>query len=97
MYVICFLLLETLQLLTFLSLDLFMFYLFFESVLPILFIIIIVYGSGINRIRSAYLLFLYTLFGSLFMLLAILTIYNYASTTDFLSLSLKEINFDNQK
>jgi NADH-ubiquinone oxidoreductase chain 4 len=97
MYVICFLLLETLQLLTFLSLDLFMFYVFFESVLPILFIIIIVYGSGINRIRSAYLLFLYTLFGSLFMLLAILTIYNYASTTDFLSLSLKEINFDNQK
>lgn len=74
-----------------------MFYVFFESVLPILFIIIIVYGSGINRIRSAYLLFLYTLFGSLFMLLAILTIYNYASTTDFLSLSLKEINFDNQK
>src|SRR5882757_4335992 len=50
----------------------FLFYIFFESILPILFVIIIEYGSGQARIRSAYLFFLYTFAGSLFMLLAIL-------------------------
>ena len=52
-FVLSFLLLETLQIAVFVVLDLFLFYIFFESVLPILFIIIIVYGSGENRIRSA--------------------------------------------
>ena len=52
-FVISFLLLETLQIAVFVVLDLFLFYIFFESVLPILFIIIVVYGSGENRIRSA--------------------------------------------
>ena len=60
-FLISFLLLETLQIALFVVLDLFLFYVFFESVLPILFIIIIVYGSGVNRIRSALLFFLYTL------------------------------------
>lgn len=96
-FLICFLLLESLQLLAFVSLDLFMFYVFFESILPILFIVIIVYGTGEERVRSAYLLFLYTLLGSLFMLLAIITIYNYASTTDIMTLSLREITLENQK
>ena len=72
-FLISFLLLETLQIGVFVVLDLLLFYIFFESVLPILFIIIIVYGSGEARIRSALLFFLYTLAGSLFMLLAILT------------------------
>lgn len=62
-FVISFLLLETLQIAVFVVLDLFLFYIFFESVLPILFIIIVVYGSGENRIRSALLFFLYTLAG----------------------------------
>jgi NADH-ubiquinone oxidoreductase chain 4 len=78
-------------------LDLLLFYIFFESVLPILFIIIIVYGSGEYRFRSANLFFLYTLFGSLFMLLGILQIYNLAGTTDFQLLSLVDINIDAQK
>ncbi|RTR31996.1 NADH-quinone oxidoreductase subunit M, partial [Shewanella canadensis] len=82
-FLISFLVLETLQLALFLVLDLLLFYIFFESVLPILFIIIIVYGSGEFRFRSANLFFLYTLFGSLFMLLAILQIYSYTLTTDF--------------
>ncbi|KAI0309442.1 hypothetical protein OF83DRAFT_1018131, partial [Amylostereum chailletii] len=56
-----FLLLETLQIGVFVVLDLFLFYIFFESVLPILFLIIIIYGSGEARIRSALLFFLYTL------------------------------------
>ena len=96
-FLIAFLILETLQLALFLVLDLLLFYIFFESVLPILFIIIIVYGSGEFRFRSANLFFLYTLFGSLFMLLAILQIFNLAGTTDFQLLSLVEINADAQK
>nr|YP_010134873.1 NADH dehydrogenase subunit 4 [Xerocomus impolitus]QWM94561.1 NADH dehydrogenase subunit 4 [Xerocomus impolitus]QWM97193.1 NADH dehydrogenase subunit 4 [Xerocomus impolitus]UHB41872.1 NADH dehydrogenase subunit 4 [Xerocomus impolitus] len=96
-FLISFLILETLQLALFLVLDLVLFYIFFESVLPILFIIIIVYGSGEFRFRSANLFFLYTLFGSLFMLLAILQIFNLAGTTDFQLLSLVEINADAQK
>nr|YP_009710848.1 NADH dehydrogenase subunit 4 [Paxillus rubicundulus]QFZ98797.1 NADH dehydrogenase subunit 4 [Paxillus rubicundulus] len=96
-FLISFLILETLQLALFLVLDLLLFYIFFESVLPILFIIIIVYGSGEFRFRSANLFFLYTLFGSLFMLLAILQIFNLAGTTDFQLLSLIDINLDSQK
>ena len=96
-FLISFLLLETLQIGVFVVLDLILFYIFFESVLPILFLIIIIYGSGEARIRSALLLFLYTLAGSLFMLLAILQIYNYIGSTDFQIISLSEINLDNQK
>ena len=96
-FLISFLLLETLQIGVFIVLDLILFYIFFESVLPILFLIIIVYGSGEARIRSALLLFLYTLAGSLFMLLAILQIYSYVGSTDFQIISLSEINLDSQK
>jgi NADH-ubiquinone oxidoreductase chain 4 len=96
-FLISFLLLETLQIGVFVVLDLILFYIFFESVLPILFLIIIVYGSGEARIRSALLLFLYTLAGSLFMLLAILQIYNFVGSTDFQIISLSEINLNSQK
>ena len=96
-FLISFLLLETLQIGVFVVLDLILFYIFFESVLPILFLIIIIYGSGEARIRSALLFFLYTLAGSLFMLLAILQIYNYVGSTDFQIISLSEINLDSQK
>ena len=96
-FVISFLLLETLQIAVFVVLDLFLFYIFFESVLPILFIIIVVYGSGENRIRSALLFFLYTLAGSLFMLLAILQIYSNLGSTDFILISLSEISLESQK
>jgi len=96
-FLISFLLLETLQIGVFIVLDLILFYIFFESVLPILFLIIIIYGSGEARIRSALLLFLYTLAGSLFMLLAILQIYSYVGSTDFQIISLSDINLDSQK
>jgi NADH-ubiquinone oxidoreductase chain 4 len=96
-FLISFLLLETLQILTFVALDLLLFYIFFESVLPILFIIIIVYGSGKNKTRSALLLFLYTLLGSLPMLLSILSIKSIVGSTDFLLISLLDINLDAQK
>ena len=96
-FLISFLLLETLQIALFVVLDLLLFYVFFESVLPVLFIVIILYVSGENKIRSALLFFLYTLAGSLFMLLAILEINNYVGSTDFQLISLSEINLQSQK
>lgn len=96
-FFVSFLILETLQICLFTVLDLFLFYIFFESVLPILFIVIILYGSGKARIRSALLFFLYTFTGSLFMLLAILKIYSYVGSTDFQLISLYEINLNSQK
>ena len=56
-------------------LDLILFYVFFEAVLIPMFIIIGVYGSRERKIRAAYMFFLYTLLGSVLMLLAILWIY----------------------
>jgi NADH-ubiquinone oxidoreductase chain 4 len=96
-FLVSILLLETLQIFAFVALDLLLFYVFFESILPIFFILIIVYGSGAKRIRSAMLLFLYTLTGSLPMLLAILTIYSYVGSTDFQLISLSEISLESQK
>ena len=96
-FLVSFLVLETLQIALFVVLDLLLFYVFFESVLPVLFIVIILYGSGEEKIRSALLLFLYTLAGSLFMLLAIMQIYNYVGSTDFQLISISEINLESQK
>jgi NADH-ubiquinone oxidoreductase chain 4 len=96
-FLISFLVLETLQICAFLSLDLLLFYVFFESVLPIIFIVIVIFGHGVNRFRSAFLLFLYTLAGSLPMLLCILYIYSYVGSTDFQLISLSEISLESQK
>ena len=95
-FLISFLLLETLQIAVFVVLDLFLFYIFFESILPVLFLIILIFGTGEDRIRSSFLFFLYTLAGSLFMLLAILQIYNFVGSTDFTILSLSQISLDSQ-
>ena len=97
LFFISFLVLETLQICAFVSLDLLLFYIFFESVLPILFIVIVIFGHGKDRFRSAYLFFLYTLAGSLPMLLSILTINSYIGSTDFQLISLSEISLESQK
>lgn len=81
-YVIIILLLESLLLAVFLVLDILLFYVFFESILPPLFILIGLFGSN-NKVRASFYLFLYTLFGSLFLLLSILTISSIMGTTDF--------------
>jgi NADH-ubiquinone oxidoreductase chain 4 len=96
-FLISFLVLETLQIAVFVVLDLFLFYIFFESVLIPLFFIIIIWGGTENKYRAAFLLFLYTLAGSLFMLLAILYIYQNTGSTDFVMLSLSDINSSYQK
>jgi len=99
LFLVSFLLLESLQICAFVSLDLLLFYIFFESVLPILFVVIIIFGHGMDRLRSAFLFFLYTLAGSLPMLLSILMIYNYIGSTDFqlISLSANAISLESQK
>nr|YP_009739223.1 NADH dehydrogenase subunit 4 [Palmaria decipiens]QIC19662.1 NADH dehydrogenase subunit 4 [Palmaria decipiens] len=81
-YLICFLVLEFLLIQVFCVLDLLLFYIFFESVLMPMFIIVGVWGSRDRKIRAAYQFFLYTLTGSLLMLVAILVIYFQAGTTD---------------
>jgi NADH:ubiquinone oxidoreductase subunit 4 (subunit M) len=81
-YMICFLILELLLILVFCVLDLVLFYIFFESILMPMMIIIGVWGSRERKIGAAYQLFLYTLFGSVFFLIAILTIYFETGTTD---------------
>jgi NADH-ubiquinone oxidoreductase chain 4 len=95
-FVFSFLLLETLQIAFFCVADLFMFYIYFESVLIPLFIIIGIWGASEARIRAAFLLFLYTLGGSLFMLLAILWIIFNLGTADFNYLSLFDLSIDAQ-
>ncbi len=80
-YMIAFLVLETLMIGVFCALDLVLFYLFFEGALIPMFIIIGVWG-GPRRVYSAFKFFLYTLLGSVLMLLAIMAIYWDAGTTD---------------
>ena len=81
-YCLAFLILESLLIAVFCVLDLLLFYIFFESVLIPMFIIIGVWGSRERKIRAAYQFFLYTLFGSVLMLLAILLIYFQTGTLD---------------
>ncbi len=80
-YMIAFLVLETLMIGVFVALDLVLFYLFFEGGLIPMFLIIGVWG-GKRRVYAAFKFFLYTLAGSLLMLLAIMTMYWTAGTTD---------------
>lgn len=96
-FLISFLLLETLQIAVFVVLDLLLFYIFFESVLIPLYLVIGIWGASQARIRAAFLFFLYTFVGSLFMLLAILVIYKNIGSTDFQLISLTEISLESQK
>jgi NADH-ubiquinone oxidoreductase chain 4 len=89
------LLLETLLLAVFMVLDIFLFYIFFESILPPLFILIGLFGSS-NKVRASFYLFLYTLLGSLFLLLSILVIYSIMGTTDFDGLYKINLNYSTQ-
>ncbi|HEX9556944.1 MAG TPA: NADH-quinone oxidoreductase subunit M [Reyranella sp.] len=80
-YMIAFLVLETFMVGMFCALDLALFYVFFEGVLIPMFLIIGVWG-GPRRVYSAFKFFLYTLLGSVLMLLAIIAIYWQLGTTD---------------
>src|SRR5215218_2858113 len=80
-YMIAFLVLETLMIGTFASLDLVLFYLFFEGGLIPMFLIIGVWG-GPRRVYASFKFFLYTLAGSVLMLLAIMAMYWQSGTTE---------------
>ena len=84
-YMIAFLVLETLMVGTFSALDLLLFYLFFEGGLIPMFLIIGIWG-GPRRVYASFKFFLYTLLGSVLMLLAIMAMYWEAGTTDIVTL-----------
>jgi len=84
-YMIAFLVLETTMIGTFCALDLVLFYLFFEGGLIPMFLIIGVWG-GPRRVYASFKFFLYTLLGSVLMLLAIMAMYWDAGTTDITTL-----------
>ena len=88
-YMIAFLILETMMVGTFSSLDFLLFYVFFEGSLIPMFIIIGVWG-GERRVYSAFKFFLFTLTGSVLLLVALMTIHFQAGTTDIPTL----LNFD---
>lgn len=94
-FLILILLLESLLLGVFLVLDILLFYVFFESILPPLFLLIGLYGSS-NKVRASFYLFLYTLLGSLFLLLSILTMSTIMGATDFDALNKTNFNYYTQ-
>jgi proton-translocating NADH-quinone oxidoreductase chain M len=96
-YTIAFLMMEAMLILVFTVLDVVVFYIFFESVLIPMFLIVGVWGSRARKIRAAYMFFRYTLVGSVLMLLAILRIYFEAGTTDYQALLTTEFSFDRQR
>jgi NADH-ubiquinone oxidoreductase chain 4 len=98
-FIISLLLLEAVLIGVFIVLDILIFYICFESSLIPLFFLIGIYGSGMKetKIHASYMLFLYTLVGSLCMLLAIITLYSLTGTTHFLLFNLYIIDPNYQK
>jgi len=94
-YMIAFLLLETMMIGVFGALDLVVFYLFFEGGLIPMFLIIGIWG-GQRRVYASFKFFLYTLLGSVLMLLAILAMYGQAGTTDIPTLMTTKFDSDLQ-
>ena len=94
-YMITFLVLETMMVGVFSSLDFVLFYLFFEGTLIPMFLLIGIWG-GPRRVYSAFKFFLYTLLGSVLLLLAILAMYYVAGTTDIPTLMATDFPVDMQ-
>ena len=94
-YMIAFLVLETFMVGMFCALDLMLFYIFFEAVLIPMFFIIGVWG-GENKVYAAFKLFLYTLLGSVLMLVAVLTLFVVEGTTDIPTLLTAQIDSNMQ-
>ena len=96
-YLISFTFLNLLLISVFCVLDLLLFYVLFESVLIPMFLIIGVWGSRERKIRAAYFFFLYTLLGSVLMLLALLYLLNQVGTTDYQTLLTIKLTLTEQK
>ena len=85
-FYINFLIMESILLLVFSCLDIVFFYVFFESVLIPMYLILGLFGSRERKILASYMFFIYTFVGSVLMLLAILFIYYYAGTSNYIVL-----------
>jgi proton-translocating NADH-quinone oxidoreductase chain M len=95
-YSIAFLFMESALICVFTVLDLLFFYIFFEAILIPMFLVIGVWGSRERKIRAAYQFFVYTLVGSVLMLLGILWIYFQAGSTDIQVLTTVEFSLNAQ-
>ena len=96
-YLISFLIMESFLIGVFSVLDLLIFYILFESVLIPMFFIIGIWGSGERKIRASYFFFLYTLLGSVLMLLGVLYLPYNVGTTDYEVLMNFHLTFKEQK
>lgn len=96
-YFILYFILEFSLIISFSVLDLLIFYIFFESVLIPMFLIISIWGSRERKIKASYLFFIYTLGGSLFMFIAIIHLLITTGTTDYQILLYKKLNFFYEK
>jgi proton-translocating NADH-quinone oxidoreductase chain M len=96
-FCILFFIIEFCLIISFSTLDLIIFYIFFESVLIPMFLIIGIWGSRERKIKASYMFFMYTLAGSLFMFIAILHIFLTIGTTDYQLLYYCNFNFTYEK
>ena len=95
---ICFISMELLLFVVWIVMDVFLFYIFFESVLIPMFLIVQVWGSRARKVRAAYLLFMYTVAGSLPMLVSLIYIQWKVGTTSLFALqSLDLFSFTEQR
>jgi len=88
---------ELLLVLTFVTVDLFYFFILFESLLIPMFILIGVWGARTRKIKAAYYFFLYTLFGSLFMLFGMIYLYHLTGSLNYHVLLAEELDLKTQK
>ncbi len=86
-YLIALFLIELILLIVFSLMDLFLFYIFFEAILIPMYFLVGLWGSRERKIRAAYLLFFYTIVGSVLLLISILYIYSITGTFNFEYLS----------
>ena len=96
-YFILYFILEFCLIISFSVLDLLVFYIFFESVLIPMFLIIGIWGSRERKIKASYLFFIYTLAGSLFMFIAIIHLFLTIGTTDYQILFYSNFDFFYEK
>jgi len=96
-YCIAFFFLESILFFVFSSLDVMVFYILFEAVLIPMFLIIGFYGSRERRIRSSYMLFLYTLISSIIMFISILFLFFKYGSTDYLILRSVQLDAFSEK
>ena len=96
-FIIYILLIELFLTISFLTTNLFFFYVFFEAILIPMFLIIGVWGARERKIKAAYYFFLYTLLGSFFLLFGILYIYQIAGTFDYTELLNTTFTKEDQK